>query len=108
VSKATWQIAQHAPVGETYHVSTGRIIAIKDLVSLICEKLNKPVAGHVKVVGERLGKDSAYWLKSEKLRSTLGWTDTISLEQGLDDTLAWAQTNLATLSTQPMQYIHKP
>jgi dTDP-glucose 4,6-dehydratase len=108
VSKATWQIAQHAPVGETYHVSTGRIIAIKDLVSLICEKLNKPVAGHVKVVGERLGKDSAYWLKSEKLRSELAWADTISLEQGLDDTLAWAQTNLAALKTQPMHYMHKP
>jgi dTDP-glucose 4,6-dehydratase len=108
VSKATWKITQHAPVGETYHISTGRIIAIKDLVSLICEKLNKPVNGNVKVVSERLGKDSAYWLKSEKLRSTLGWTDTISLEQGLDDTLTWAQTNLAALSMQPMQYIHKP
>jgi dTDP-glucose 4,6-dehydratase len=108
VSKATWQIAQHAPVGETYHISTVRSIAIKDLVLLICEKLNKPFDAHVKVVGERLGKDSAYWLKSEKLRSMLGWTDTISLEQGLDETLAWAQTNLAALSTQPMQYIHKP
>jgi dTDP-glucose 4,6-dehydratase len=30
VSRATWQIAQHAPVGETYHISTDRIIAIKD------------------------------------------------------------------------------
>ena len=108
VSTATWKIAQHAPVGETYHLSTDRIIAIKDLVSMICEKLNKPFDAHVKVVGERLGKDSAYWLKSTKLRSELGWTDTISLEQGLDKTLAWAKTNLAELSAQPMQYIHKP
>lgn len=108
VSKATWQIAQSAPVGETYHISTDRIIAIKDLVSLICDKFNKPFRAQVKVVGERLGKDSAYWLKSSKLRSKLGWTDNISLEQGLEETLAWAQTNLVELSTQPMQYIHKP
>jgi dTDP-glucose 4,6-dehydratase len=107
-SRATWQIAQHAPVGETYHISTDRIIAIKDLVALLCEKLNKPFDAHVKVVGERLGKDSAYWLKSQKLRSNLGWADTIGLEQGLDETLAWAQANLAALNTQPMQYIHKP
>jgi dTDP-glucose 4,6-dehydratase len=107
VSAATWQIAQHALVGETYHISTDRIIAIKDLVSLVCEKLNQPFEAHVKVVGERLGKDSAYWLKSEKLRSELGWADTISLEQGLDETLAWAQTNLGVLSGQAMQYIHK-
>ena len=108
VSRATWLIAQSAPVGETYHISTDRIIAIKDLVSLICDKLNKPFGAQVKMVGERLGKDSAYWLKSSKLRSKLGWTDTISLEQGLEETLAWAQTNLDTLSVQPMQYIHKP
>ncbi len=108
VSRATWQIAQHAPVGETYHISTERIIAIKDLVLLICDKLNKPFDAHVKVVGERLGKDSAYWLKSEKLRSKLGWADTIGLEQGLDETVAWAQANLAALNMQPMQYIHKP
>ena len=107
VSRATWQIAQHAPVGETYHISTDRIISIKDLVSLICERVNKPFEANVKVVGERLGKDSAYWLKSEKLRSKLGWADTIGLEQGLDETLAWAQTHLATLKTQPMHYIHK-
>ena len=108
VSRATWQIAQHAPVGETYHISTDRIISIKDLVALLCETLNKPFDAHVKVVGERLGKDSAYWLKSSKLRSELGWADTISLEQGLEETLAWAQANLASLSAQPMQYIHKP
>ena len=108
VSTATWQIAQHAPVGETYHISTDRTIAIRDLVSLICEKSNKPFDAHVKVVGERLGKDSAYWLTSTKLRSELGWTDTTSLEQGLDETLAWAQTNLAALTAQPMQYVHKP
>ena len=107
VSRATWQIAQHAPVGETYHISTDRIIAIKDLVALLCEKLIKPFDAHVKVVGERLGKDSAYWLKSEKLRSKLGWADTTGLEQGLEETVAWAQTNLAALNTQPMQYIHK-
>lgn len=108
VSRATWQIALHARVGETYHISTDRIIAIKDLVALLCEKLNKPFDAHVKVVGERPGKDSAYWLKSEKLRFKLGWADNISLQQGLEDTLAWAQANLASLSAQPMQYIHKP
>ena len=108
VSTATWKIAQHAPIGALYHISTDRIIAVKDLVALICEKLHQPFDTHVKVVGERLGKDSAYWLKSTKLRSELGWTDTTSLEQGLDETLAWAKTNLAELSAQPMQYIHKP
>ena len=108
VSAATWAISQHAPVGETYHISTDRVIAIKDLVALLCDLLKKPFADHVKVVGERLGKDSAYWLNSTKLRTALGWADTIDLEQGLNETLAWAQDHLPALNLQPMQYIHKP
>ena len=108
VSRATWQIAQHAPAGETYHISTDRIISIKDLVTLIGKKLNLPYESHIKVVDERLGKDSSYRLDSTKLRSTLGWSDTISLEQGIDETAAWVQANLTALSGQPMQYIHKP
>jgi dTDP-glucose 4,6-dehydratase len=77
-------------------------------VALICEKLNKPFDANVRVVGERLGKDSAYWLKSDKLRSNLGWAATIGLEQGLEETLNWARTHLASLNTQPTHYIHKP
>jgi dTDP-glucose 4,6-dehydratase len=108
VSRATWQIAQHAPVGETYHISTDRIIAIKDLVALICDMMNASFDSHAKIVGERLGKDSAYWLDSIKLRTQLGWENKINLENGLQDTLVWAQKNLETLKQQPMQYMHKP
>jgi dTDP-glucose 4,6-dehydratase len=108
VSRATWQIAQHAPISETYHISTNRIIAIKDLVALICDMMNASFDSHVKIVGERLGKDSAYWLNSTKLRAQLGWEEKIDLENGLEETLHWAQKNLETLKQQPMQYIHKP
>lgn len=108
VSRATWQIAQNAPVGETYHIATENIISIKDLVLLICEKLGTSFDACVKLGAERIGKDSAYWLTSDKLRSNLGWADMISLEQGIDETLSWVQPNLATLSTQSTQYIHKP
>ena len=108
VSSATWKIAQHSSIGETYHISTDRIISIKDLVSLICEKFKTPFDNRVRMVDERLGKDNAYWLSSLKLRSTMGWEDTISLEQGIDDTVAWARNNLSALHSQPIQYIHKP
>ena len=108
VSSATWKIAQHSRFGETYHISTNRIISIKDLVSLICEKLKTPFDRQVRVVEERLGKDSAYWLSSLKLRSMMGWEDNISLEQGIDDTVAWARNNLSALHSHPIQYIHKP
>jgi dTDP-glucose 4,6-dehydratase len=107
VSYATWQIAQNAPVGETYHISTDRVISIRALVESLCELLDVSFEKNVKVVGERLGKDSAYWLSSEKIHQDLGWKDQISLEQGLEQTIDWVQKNLQALKTQPMQYIHK-
>jgi dTDP-glucose 4,6-dehydratase len=62
---------------------------------------------NVTVVGERLGKDSAYWLSSEKIHQDLGWKDQLTLEQGLEQTIKWVQRNLEELKMQPMQYIHK-
>jgi dTDP-glucose 4,6-dehydratase len=59
------------------------------------------------VVDERLGKDGAYWLNSVKLREALGWQDQISLEVGIDQTIAWVQNNLPALQQQPANYIHK-
>jgi dTDP-glucose 4,6-dehydratase len=108
VSAATWLIAQHAPVGETYHISTDRIVSIRELVEIICGRLGKSFSHCVEVVGERLGKDSAYWLNSRHLREDLGWRDQISLEVGIDQTIAWVQNNLPALQQQPANYIHKP
>jgi dTDP-glucose 4,6-dehydratase len=107
VSAATFLIAKDAPVGETYHISTDRIVSIRELVEMICVRLGKDFDQCVEVVGERLGKDSAYWLNSGKLRSALGWQDQVSLEVGIEKTTAWVQGNLAALQRQPATYVHK-
>jgi dTDP-glucose 4,6-dehydratase len=108
VSAATWLISQKAPVGETYHISTDRIVSICELVEMICRRLGKDFAACVEVVGERLGKDSAYWLNSNKLRDGLGWQDQIGLEVGIDQTISWVESNLSALQQQPANYVHKP
>lgn len=107
VSRATWQIAQKAPVGETYHISGDHMISIRSLVVRLCEMLRVSFEKNVVVVEERLGKDSTYSLSSAKLRRELSWADEISLEQGLQQTIQWVQENLEVLKTQPMHYIHK-
>ena len=108
VSAATLLIAQKGAVGETYHISTDRIVSIRELVEMICKMLGKPFEDCVEMAPDRIGKDSAYWLNSQKLRSTLGWRDQISLEDGIQKTVAWARDSLEILIKQPQNYIHKP
>jgi dTDP-glucose 4,6-dehydratase len=107
VSDATWRIATRADIGETYHISTREIVTIRELVERICAKLGARFADSVKIVGERLGKDAAYLLDSNKLREQLGWTDRISLDAGLDDCISWVKANMEDLEKQPLSYRHK-
>ena len=107
VSDATWKIAQHGLNGDTYHISTDEVISIRDLVAKICTKLGANFEDHVEIVGERLGKDSAYHLDSTKVRAELGWADQIKLDAGIDECIAWVKGNLEALRNEPMTYIHK-
>lgn len=108
VADATERVARDGRPGETYHISTDRRVTIRRLVEMICERLGARFEDSVEVVGERLGKDAAYRLDSAKLRRELGWRDRISLEQGIEDTIAWVERWLDVLKAQPMQYEHKP
>jgi len=108
VADGTLRVAQTGIPGEIYHLSTMRNISIRSLVQMIAAQLGKAFEAHVEDVGERLGKDSAYLLDSTKARETLGWMDRISLEQGIEETIAWVKDNLVELKKQPFDYIHKP
>lgn len=108
VADATWKIMYHGRNGDAYHISTNEVVSIRELVTRICAKLNVRFEDHVEVVGERLGKDSAYHLDCSKLRNELGWQDRINLDQGIDDCIAWICTHFEVLKNQQYNYIHKP
>lgn len=108
VAAATVQIARQSPIGEIYHLSTQQTISIRDLVEKICQRMGVAFADCVEISEERLGKDYAYLLESDKIRNTLGWADKISLEQGIEETIQWVERNFEVLKNQPFEYIHKP
>lgn len=108
VSDATWRIAREAPPGETYHISTNEVVTIREVVERLCKKLGASFEANVELVGDRLGKDAAYMLDSAKIRRQLGWSDRISLDRGLDETIAWVKKFFDDLKSQPFDYIHKP
>ena len=108
VADGTLRASRQAPPGEVYHFSTHRVISIRELVEMICDRLRADFDQVVEVVGDRPGKDAAYLLDSTKARTTLGWRDDVSLEQGIDETIAWVDRHLDVLKQQPFDYLHKP
>jgi dTDP-glucose 4,6-dehydratase len=108
VCEATLRVMRYGVAGEAYHISTRRITSIRDLVRSICERMGTRFEDCVEVVGERPGKDAAYLLDSSKIRSQLGWQDHIPLEQGIEETIAWAERWLGELKQLPFDYVHKP
>ena len=107
VADATWRTMLHAQPGAIFHISTARNISIRDLVYLIAKEVNVDPEEHIKIVGDRLGKDAAYQLNSSLIRAELGWKDQISLEQGIQEVIAWTKENLERLQQLPQDYIHK-
>lgn len=108
VSDGTLRAALEGSPGDVFHLSTKRTISIRDLVALMCGQAGVAFADFAEIVADRPGKDSAYLLDSTLARTTLGWRDRISLEEGIADTHRWVAANLETLRAQPMNYIHKP
>ena len=41
------------------------------------------------------------------MRQVHGWSDEITMEEGLQETLDWVDANLSTLKTLPWSYQHK-
>jgi dTDP-glucose 4,6-dehydratase len=108
VASATLTIAQQAPAGEAYHLATPHFISIRELVEMICRLMDADFSKIVEISEDRAGKDAAYLLDSKKARQTLGWKETIPLEEGIRETIAWIDQHFDTLRGQSHDYVHKP
>jgi len=107
VSMATLKIATEGNPGESYHISTNDTVSIRGLVEKICDLTKTSFSDLVNVSDDRLGKDQAYLLDSNKLRNDFTWQNEINLEEGLMDTLSWVDNNLDLLKKLPADYVHK-
>ena len=105
--QATLRLALEANPGSTWHLSTREPISIRALVEQICERCGVAFSDVVEDSGERLGKDQSYLLDSTSIREAFGWSDQVSLEEGLIETLAWVDGHFDQLKTLPWTYQHK-
>jgi len=106
VSEALIILLKKGVNGETYHISSKKIITIKDLVKLVGLKFNKKLIHIAKISKDRLGKDDLYFLNSNKLKK-LGWKPKISLENGINRVIGWISRNSSILKKEKVFYEHK-
>ena len=106
-SNANYKVLMRGKIGETYHISTNKIISIKDLVKKIYKKKDLNFKKYIYISNDRVGKDHTYKLSSKKLRKKLEWKDKISLDKGIDLTLDWIFKNFNYLKKKPLEYKHK-
>jgi dTDP-glucose 4,6-dehydratase len=108
VAEATERVMRNGEPGRAYHISTDRMVSIRQLVEMVCTRMGVRFENCVEEVGERLGKDASYQLDSGRIRRELGWRDRVSLEDGIDSTIAWVDRWLDALRRMPFDYQHKP
>ena len=105
--RANLKVLLKGELGETYHISTNKILSIKELVKKISIKINFSYKNLAKYSKDRKGKDHFYKLSSKKIRKKLNWEDQISLETGIDLTFKWIVKNFTYLKKQSLEYKHK-
>jgi dTDP-glucose 4,6-dehydratase len=109
VSNATLKIARDGINGDIYHISPeGDGISIYALVAKIASMLGKKAEKYIEIVEDRKGQDATYVIDSSKIRSELGWTTKIDLDEGINGVIRWIDKYFDEIKNCPKEYIHKP
>ncbi|MCJ8208786.1 dTDP-glucose 4,6-dehydratase [Mucilaginibacter sp. RS28] len=99
-ARAIEQIFHEAKTGSTYNIGGHNEWKNIDLIRLLCkimdEKLGREPGESAKLitfVTDRAGHDLRYAIDATKLKEELGWTPSITFEEGLEKTVDWYLAN---------------
>jgi GDP-4-dehydro-6-deoxy-D-mannose reductase len=85
-------ILERGTPGRPYNVSSGRALAIRELVDMMLAKARRPIAIETDPAKFRPNDWPLVLGDSTRLRTELGWTPSIPIEQTVDDLLGyWRQ-----------------
>ncbi|MEE9145186.1 MAG: dTDP-glucose 4,6-dehydratase [Candidatus Binatia bacterium] len=87
-AQALLQVLEQGTTGEVYNVSADQEQTNQQMAEWMFDILQKP-RDLIRHVQDRPGHDRRYGLDATKIRSELGWQPSISLYQGLKDTIRW-------------------
>ncbi|MEH6361085.1 MAG: dTDP-glucose 4,6-dehydratase [Amylibacter sp.] len=92
-------VLQNGPVGSTYNIGGENEVKNIDIVKMICRLLDvkrpkaRPYTDQITFVTDRPGHDMRYAIDPMRIRTELGWRPSVTLEQGLEQTVNWYLNN---------------
>ena len=104
LGRAIQLVAEKGPMGKIYNVGPKDPTSIRTLMEKTAVALKMPFEQLVEMAPDRLGQDSRYWLDSSAIKRDLGWEPKISLEEGLDEMVAWGRKYIDQLKDWPVDY----
>ena len=102
-ARALYKVVTEGKVGETYNIGGHNEKQNIEVVSIICQILDRkqPRADGAKYeslirfVKDRPGHDLRYAIDASKMANELGWTPIETFESGIEKTITWYLENLA-------------
>ena len=95
------RVIQGGKPGETYNIGGNNEVKNIDLVEMLCDLMErlapdlpiKPARKLISFVTDRPGHDRRYAIDATKLETELGWKPTVTVKQGLEETVRWYLDN---------------
>ncbi|MEM9014648.1 MAG: dTDP-glucose 4,6-dehydratase [Pseudomonadota bacterium] len=93
--------AQNGSPGQTYNIGGRAERSNIELVRMLCallddampESASKPHDSLIKFVTDRPGHDHRYAINCDKIEKELGWTPSVTIEEGMAQTVSWYLEN---------------
>ncbi len=101
-NSAVWTVMQKGRIGEKYNIGGENewenITLLHRLIDIVAEETGKDpeqLQSLITFVKDRPGHDRRYAIDCTKLKTELGWKQSVSFEEGLRKTVRWYLTNSA-------------
>lgn len=87
--------SQKRIIGETYNVGTGEEISMKELLLNLLDVMNEGSLG-IQYLPDRPADVPRLWVKADKFKTLTNFKPTFTFQQGLQETVAYYETKMAT------------
>jgi dTDP-glucose 4,6-dehydratase len=95
-ASAVWKVMTEGKIGQKYNVGGGNqwenmrvVSALRDAMARRTGKSPSAYEKLITYVADRPGHDRRYAIDWSKIKNELGWMPSVTLEEGLDRTVAW-------------------